>query len=119
MHFRHLPAASFRATLRACKTSLQSRISSCWWIRFTTASTRTGCWEHHLPTMYLFWTQMLFRKPVYKGAPWPKHMVLPLAKQHFERWISLFSQTVDALFAGPKANEAKSAALSIADTFQT
>jgi hemoglobin len=76
-------------------------------------------WEHHLPTMYSFWTQMLFRKPVYKGAPWPKHMVLPLTKQHFERWISLFSKTVDALFAGPKANEAKSAALSIADTFQT
>ena len=76
-------------------------------------------WEHHLPTMYSFWTQMLFRKPVYKGAPWPKHMVLPLAKQHFERWISLFSKTVDALFAGPKADEAKSAALSIADTFQT
>jgi hemoglobin len=76
-------------------------------------------WEEHLPTMYLFWTQMLFRKPVYKGAPWPKHMVLPLTKQHFERWISLFSTTVDALFTGPKASEAKSAALSIADTFQT
>jgi hemoglobin len=76
-------------------------------------------WEHHLPTMYSFWTQMLFRKPVYKGAPWPKHMVLPLKKEHFERWISLFTHTVDAHFAGPKAAEAKSAALSIADTFQT
>ncbi len=76
-------------------------------------------WDHHLPTMYAFWTQMLFRKPVYKGAPWPKHMVLPLKKEHFERWVSLFSQTVDAHFAGPKATEAKSAALSIADTFQT
>ena len=76
-------------------------------------------WEDHLPTMYSFWTTMLFRKPVYKGQPWPKHMVLPLRKEHFERWISLFSQTVDEHFAGPKANEAKSAALSIADTFQT
>ena len=76
-------------------------------------------WEHHLPQMYSFWTAMLFRKPVYKGQPWPKHMVLPLKKEHFERWICLFSKTVDEHFAGPKANEAKSAALSIADTFQT
>jgi hemoglobin len=76
-------------------------------------------WDHHLPTMYAFWTQMLFRKPVFKGAPWPKHRVLPLKQEHFERWISLFSRTVDEHFAGPKATEAKSAALSIADTFQT
>jgi hemoglobin len=76
-------------------------------------------WEHHLPTMYSFWSALLLRKPGYKGAPWPKHMVLPLKKEHFERWISLFCQTVNALFEGPKAAEAKSAALSIADTFQT
>lgn len=76
-------------------------------------------WEEHLPTMYSFWSQMLFRTGSYRGRPWPKHAVLPVAKEHFERWVSLFCQTVDALFSGPKAAEAKSVALSIADTFQT
>jgi hemoglobin len=55
----------------------------------------------------------------YQGRPWPKHAPLPVQKEHFERWLSLFCQTVDSLFSGPKATEAKSIALSIADTFQT
>jgi hemoglobin len=76
-------------------------------------------WEHHLPTMYTFWSTMLFRSMSYKGRPWPKHAPLPVRKEHFERWVSLFCQTVDARFSGAKANEAKSIALSIADTFQT
>jgi hemoglobin len=76
-------------------------------------------WEHHLPSMYAFWSSMLFRTMTYKGRPWPKHAPLPVQKEHFERWLSLFCQTVDSLFAGPKATEAKSIALSIADTFQT
>jgi len=76
-------------------------------------------WEHHLPTMYSFWSTMLFRTMNYKGRPWPKHAPLPVRQEHFERWVSLFSQTVDSLFTGPKASEAKSIALSIADTFQT
>src|SRR5688500_4856136 len=76
-------------------------------------------WEHHLPTMYSFWNTMLFRTGEYSGRPWPKHEVLPLRKELFERWVKLFCETVDSLFAGPKASEAKARALSIADTFQT
>jgi hemoglobin len=76
-------------------------------------------WEDHLPTMYSFWSTMLFRTASYKGRPWPRHAPLPVRKEHFDRWVSLFCQTVDSLFSGAKANEAKSAALSIADTFQT
>jgi hemoglobin len=37
---------------------------------------------------------------------------------HFARWLSLFKQTVDEHFVGLKAQEAKNAAASIADTFQ-
>jgi len=76
-------------------------------------------WDHHLPNMYSFWSTMLFRSMTYKGRPWAMHAPLPVRKEHFERWLSLFCQTVDSLFAGPKASEAKSVALSIADTFQT
>ncbi|HEX7861400.1 MAG TPA: group III truncated hemoglobin [Verrucomicrobiae bacterium] len=76
-------------------------------------------WKHHLPTMYSFWSTMLFRTGEYKGRPWPKHAVLPLKQEQFERWVKLFCETVDTHFTGPKAAEAKSVALSIADTFQT
>jgi hemoglobin len=75
-------------------------------------------WEHHLPTMYAFWSSMLFRTATYQGSPWPKHAMLPVNTTHFARWLSLFKQTVDEHFTGLKAIEAKNVAASIADTFQ-
>jgi hemoglobin len=75
-------------------------------------------WEHHLPTMYQFWSSLLLRSNSYRGAPWPKHAILPVDAKHFARWLTLFKQTVDEHFSGTKAIEAKNAAASIADTFQ-
>lgn len=74
-------------------------------------------WPHHLPTMYRFWESMLLGAMSYQGAPFPKHMVLPVGQEHFERWLTLFIQTLDENFAGQKAVEAKYRAISIADTF--
>jgi len=75
-------------------------------------------WPTHLPLMVDFWCSVLFGVARYKGRPFPKHAVLPISKEHFNRWLSLFSETVDAHFAGPKAEEAKSKALSIATMFK-
>ena len=75
-------------------------------------------WDEHLPIMYKFWGSLLLRSGTYQGQPWPKHAVLPVNVEHFNRWLSLFKQTVDEHFAGPKAAEAKNIAGSIADTFQ-
>jgi hemoglobin len=75
-------------------------------------------WSEHLPLLYTFWSTLLFRSATYKGQPFPKHVMLPVAKEHFGRWVDLFIQTVEELFKGPKANEAKGFAQSIADTFQ-
>jgi hemoglobin len=75
-------------------------------------------WQHHLPVMYSFWSSMLLRTATYQGRPWPKHALLPVNATHFARWLSLFKQTVDEHFAGPKADEARNIAASIADTFQ-
>jgi hemoglobin len=60
---------------------------------------------------------LLFGSGTYQGAPFPKHSVLPVGKAHFDRWLELFLATVDENFSGPKAEEAKGRALSIADTF--
>jgi hemoglobin len=75
-------------------------------------------WAEHLPTMYSFWSSLLFNDPTYKGQPWPKHAILPVNLQHFERWLSLFKHTVREHFSGPKAIQAMNVAASIADTFQ-
>ena len=74
-------------------------------------------WSAHLPIMYRFWESMLLGAGTYQGAPFPKHAVLPVQKEHFARWLALFVETVDAHFDGPKAEEAKGRAASIADTF--
>ncbi len=75
-------------------------------------------WQEHLPLLYQFWSTLLFHTNTYKGRPWPKHALLPVDAQHFTRWVFLFKETVDENFSGPKANNAKNMAASIADTFQ-
>jgi hemoglobin len=74
-------------------------------------------WPSHLVTLYTFWETLLLGSGTYQGAPFPKHSVLPVEKAHFDRWLELFLATVDENFSGPKAEEAKGRALSIADTF--
>ena len=75
-------------------------------------------WQEHLPTMYAFWNSVLLGHTDYKGHPFPKHTVLPIGKEHFERWLALFSNAIDANFAGEKAQEAKLRAGTIAKIFQ-
>lgn len=75
-------------------------------------------WTHHLPQMYHFWSTVLFGSMAYKGRPFPKHLALPVERAHFTRWIFLFTQTVEELFTGPMAEQAKQKATSIANMFQ-
>ena len=79
-------------------------------------------WSKHIPVMYDFWESILLDKHNYKGNPMPAHISLheksPMKKEHFDRWIQLFSSTVDELFQGEKAELAKTRALSIATVMQ-
>ncbi len=75
-------------------------------------------WSKHLPTMYSFWESILYGKSEYSGNPFAKHLNLPVGKEHFVRWLKLFELTVDELFEGEKANQAKQASKSIAHSFQ-
>ena len=67
--------------------------------------------------MYRFWESMLLGAGSYRGAPFPKHAVLPVQQAHFERWLTLFVAAVNENFSGQKSEEAKGRALCIADTF--
>ncbi len=75
-------------------------------------------WEPHLEKMYAFWNAALFGAKGYTGNPFAKHATMPVGGEHFEHWLRLFTTTVDALFAGTVAEEAKSRALIMATVFE-
>jgi hemoglobin len=75
-------------------------------------------WPKHLPTMYNFWSSMMFGDQSYQGNPFQKHIALPIEGKHFEQWLKLFIETIDENFAGDKALEIKQRAQSIAQVFQ-
>jgi hemoglobin len=74
-------------------------------------------WGPHLEKMYKFWNAALFSVPGFKGNPFAKHAPLPIAAEHFDRWLALFDQTIDANFEGSMANETKNRALLMAAMF--
>ncbi len=56
-------------------------------------------WEEHLEKMYQFWETILFEETyTYRGRPFPKHIPLGLEEKHFNRWISIFNETLEDLF---------------------
>ncbi|RCH55198.1 globin [Mucilaginibacter hurinus] len=75
-------------------------------------------WEPHLQKMYSFWQTVLLEEYTYFGRPFPPHAQLPIESAHFEAWLQLFNATVDELFAGEKASEAKWRAGKMADMFK-
>lgn len=64
-------------------------------------------WPPHLEKMYQFWNAALFGVPGFKGNPFARHAPLGLEKHHFERWLLLFKETIDAYFEGAMAEETK------------
>lgn len=64
-------------------------------------------WSVHLEKMYRFWETVLLENHTYNGAPFPPHAQMPVSKVHFERWLLLWNTTLDNLFAGEIAEEAK------------
>ncbi len=76
-------------------------------------------WPEHLPRMVDFWETMIFRAGTYTGSPLGAHArLVPLTamgRPQFDRWLELFTTTVDALFVGDKAEHIKSAAADMAN----
>ncbi|MFN8266652.1 MAG: group III truncated hemoglobin [Chitinophagales bacterium] len=79
-------------------------------------------WEQHLNTMYNFWENILFFSGGYEGNPINLHRHLNkienIEKKHFTRWNKLFTETVDELFQGEKADLIKKRERSISDIIQ-
>ncbi len=75
-------------------------------------------WAEHLEKMYTFWQTVLLGEHTYYGSPFAPHANLPVDKIHFDRWLTLFHETVDENFSGQKAEEAKWRADKMAEMFQ-
>lgn len=79
-------------------------------------------WNKHLPIMYDFWENILFFSGNYKGNPMDLHhhlnMIQSINKKHFQRWNKLFTNSVDELFEGEKAELIKKRAINIASIMQ-
>lgn len=74
-------------------------------------------WPEHLEKMYRFWQTILLEVHSYSGSPFPPHKQLPVAKEHFDRWMEIFTATTDELFVGTIAEEAKLRAKKMAEMF--
>lgn len=78
-----------------------------------------GRWPQHLEKMYTFWQTILLEERTYFGSPFPPHANLPISHNHFKRWMELFTQTIDELFIGHIAEDAKCRAGKMAELFES
>ncbi|HEY6526493.1 MAG TPA: group III truncated hemoglobin, partial [Solirubrobacteraceae bacterium] len=77
--------------------------------------------EAHVPKIASFWETILLGAQSYAGGAFRPHAALNAQVQlragHFERWLWLWRATVDDLFAGERAELAKSHAERVARAF--
>ncbi|MDO8212934.1 group III truncated hemoglobin [Conexibacter sp. CPCC 206217] len=77
--------------------------------------------EEHVPVISSFWETILLGARSYGGGAFAPHAMLNMKVRlragHFERWLLLWRTTVDELFAGERAELAKSHALRVARAF--
>jgi len=77
--------------------------------------------EAHVPRITSFWETILLGAQTYGGGAFRPHAALhmkaPLRRAHFEQWLRLWVTAVDEMFAGERAELAKSHARRVAAAF--
>jgi hemoglobin len=75
-------------------------------------------WSEHLPKLTAFWCRALLGLPGYQGNPFRAHADIhaqrPVTAAHFERWLSLFHETIELGWTGPIATRARELADNVA-----
>lgn len=73
-------------------------------------------WPHHFEQLTDFWEGNLLLKPIFRGRPGSKHIMVDrsfngtISKEHFDRWLQLWHQTLDESFEGEQVEQAKTIA---------
>jgi hemoglobin len=75
--------------------------------------------EKHMPKMIHFWSFALLNEPGYTTNVVEKHLHMPLKDAHFQKWMGLFTETIDSNFSGEVANQAKQRAMLIGLTIKS
>jgi hemoglobin len=74
-------------------------------------------WPAHLSKLSDFWEGHLLQGSSFRGNPVQKHIKVDqqlkhtMNKEHFDRWLALWSETLDSLYEGELADKAKLAAM--------
>ncbi len=75
-------------------------------------------WSEHLPKLTAFWCRALLGLEGYAGHPFRAHALVhaqqPFTIAHFERWLSLFHDTVELGWVGPNVDHALALAHDVA-----
>jgi hemoglobin len=75
-------------------------------------------WSEHLPKLTAFWCRALLGLPGYAGNPFQAHAEVhrrrAFTAAHFERWLSLFHETLELGWVGPCAERAAQLADNVA-----
>ena len=75
-------------------------------------------WAEHLPKLTAFWCRALLGVEGYVGNPFRAHAMVhessPFTPAHFERWLELFSETIETGWSGPNARRALDLAHNVA-----
>jgi hemoglobin len=75
-------------------------------------------WADHIPQLVTFWSWQLLGDARYEGRPLRAHErvngLVRFTDAHYDRWLDLFHDTVDAGWSGPVAELAKRRADKIA-----
>jgi hemoglobin len=77
-----------------------------------------GDWPEHLAKLQSFWSSVMLTSGRYKGRPLPAHLKHSDAidAPAFQRWLSLWKESTDALFDPPSAAALQDKAARIAES---
>lgn len=68
-------------------------------------------WSTHIPKLVDYWCRVLLGEPGYEGVVLTAHRhvhdVEAFRVEHFDRWYELWVQSIDAVWEGPVAEQAK------------
>jgi hemoglobin len=75
-------------------------------------------WSEHLPKLAAFWCRALLGIEGYSGNPFRAHALVHQQRSftpaHFQRWLSLFHETLDLGWTGPRTDRARTLADNVA-----
>ncbi|MBI2722345.1 MAG: group III truncated hemoglobin [Bacteroidetes bacterium] len=75
--------------------------------------------EKHIPHIVAFWAFVLLDEEGYKTNVFDKHINLPIKPHMFDIWLKTFTDSVNELYIGEKADMAKQRATVLAFTFKS